>query len=264
MYVDDCLTGADTKAEALALQSKLQKLFNKAHFTLRKWNSSDPTVLDNIPPELKESYFTHLLPDPTGYTKTLGVKWNSLEDVFRLTIADLPDLKLLTKRQLTSDIAKTFDILGWFSPSIIKAKILLQRLWECKIDWDETAPPDVLHIWRHWRLELPLLASKHIQHCYFTTGGPHECRTQLHGFSDASEEAYSSVVYLHVQNPDDSVHVSLIASKTRVAPLKRLTIPRLELCGAQLLSLLVSHVEGILKLPGCEVYAWTDSMVVLG
>ena len=220
MYVDDCLTGADTKAEALALQSKLQKLFNKAHFTLRKWNSSDPTVLDNIPPELKESYFTHLLPDPTGYTKTLGVKWNSLEDVFRLTIADLPDLKLLTKRQLTSDIAKTFDILGWFSPSIIKAKILLQRLWERKIDWDETAPPDVLHTWRRWRLELPLLASKHIQRCYFTTGGPHECRTQLHGFSDASEAAYSLVVYLHVQNPDDSVHVVLITSKTQVTPLK--------------------------------------------
>ena len=71
---------------------------------------------------------------------------NSTEDVFRPTVADLPDLTLPTKRQLTSDIAKIFDVLGCFSPSIIKAKILLQRLWEQKIDWDETAPPEVLHM----------------------------------------------------------------------------------------------------------------------
>ena len=154
LYVDDCLTGADTVDEAASLQTELQGLFGEAKFVLRKWNSSDPAALDHVPPELKESHFSQVMPEPTGYAKTLGIEWNSKEDVFRLTITDPPTAESLTKRLLTSDIAKTFDVLGWFSPSMIKAKILLQRLWERKIDWDEAVPQDLLDIWRRWRAEL--------------------------------------------------------------------------------------------------------------
>ena len=87
---------------------------------------------------------------------------------------------------------------------------------------------------------------------------------QLHRFSDASEEAYTAVVYLRVQAPDNSIHASFVMSKTRVAPLKRLTIPSLELCGALLLSKILSHVQRTLEYSSCEVHAWTDSTVVLG
>jgi len=94
------------------------------------------------------------IPEPTGYTKTLGVEWNSKEDIFRLTIADPPSAEHLTKRLLTSNIAKIFDVLGWFSPCVIKAKILMQKIWERKVDWDEVVPEDVLEIWCRWRSEL--------------------------------------------------------------------------------------------------------------
>ena len=78
----------------------------------------------------------HVASDPEEYTKTLGIEWNASLDSFHLTVTDLSPLENVTKRRLVSDIAKTFDALGWFAPSIIMAKTLLQQLWEQKIDWD--------------------------------------------------------------------------------------------------------------------------------
>ncbi len=262
-YVDDGLTGADSMEEAVQLQAQLQKLFSKGGFLLRKWNSSETAVLDHIPLELRDVQPDHKIPESEGYSKTLGIQWNSSLDHFRLTIADFPDPDNFTKRQLVSDIAKTFDVLGWFSPSIIKIKILLQRVWELKIGWDEFLPPAIKEIWIQWRSQLPQLSDKHIPRCHF----PKQCQivsVQLHGFSDASEEAYSSVVYLRMVDSLNHIHTSFVTSKTKVAPVKRLTIPRLELCRAHLLSQLLRHVQQVFHLPVASVFAWTDSMVVLG
>ena len=261
-YVDDGLTGADSPKEAIDLQEQLQALFAKGGFLLRKWNSSDPTVLQHIPPELRDSQCMHLIPDSHEYVKTLGIEWNANADHFRLTIADLPPLEDVTKRILVSDIAKTFDALGWFSPSIIKVKILLQQLWESKVDWDDPIPTAIRDVWLKWRSELDVLSSKHIPRCYFSK----ETRivsTELHGFCDASEQAYAAVVYLRMTDTDGNTQIALVTSKTKVAPIKRLTIPRLELCGAQLLAQLLHHVKQVFNLPLSRVFAWTDSTIVL-
>ena len=61
-------------------------------------------------------------------------------DWFRLTVNNIPPLKSTTKRALTSDVAKTYDVLGWFAPSVIYVKVLLQRLWEARIGWDDPVP----------------------------------------------------------------------------------------------------------------------------
>ena len=121
-------------------------------------------------------------------------------------------------RLLVSDIAKVYDMLGWFSPSIIKAKILLQRLWEQKVGWDESVTQSA---WLKWRTELTLLTSKGIRRCYFPKSA-HITSTKLHGFCDASEVTYAGVVYLCLTNSDGNVHISLVASKTKVAPIKYL------------------------------------------
>ena len=127
-YVDDGLTGADSKDEAIQLQNELQTLFGKGGFLLRKWNSSEPDILEQIAPELCDQQSVCTISEPDSYTKTLGIEWGVRQDHFRLTVADLPPHDSWTKRALTSDIAKTFDILGWFAPVIVKAKIILQRL----------------------------------------------------------------------------------------------------------------------------------------
>ena len=87
---------------------------------------------------------------------------------------------------------------------------------------------------------------------------------QLHGFCDASEVAYAGVVYLRAIDSRNQVHISLVIAKTRVAPIKRLTIPRLELCSAVILSKLLGHVANTLAIPPTNIYAWSDSQVVLG
>ena len=86
---------------------------------------------------------------------------------------------------------------------------------------------------------------------------------EIHGFSDASELAYAAVVYLRIMDTYNNAHVSLVTSKSKVAPIKRLTIPRLELCGAQLLAQLIHHVRQVFDIPLSQVSAWTDSTIVL-
>ena len=260
-YVDDGLTGADSTEEAIELQKQLQDLFSQGGFLLRKWNSNDPAILQHISSELKDSQTMHTITDVETYTKTLGIEWNTTSDHFRLTIADLPPLTNVTKRLLVSDIAKTFDVLGWFSPTIIKVKILLQRLWELKVDWDEPVPHIIKEAWLQWRSELQCLSEKHVSRCYFPKGVIESI--QLHGFSDASEDAYAGVIYLRLTDSDGNVHISLVTAKTKVAPIKRLTIPRLELCGAHLLAQLLNHVKEVFSLSLRDVFAWTDSTIVL-
>ena len=119
-YVDDGVTGADSVEEAIELQRQLQSLFSLAGFLLRKWNPSEPTVLQHIDPELQDARSVHHISDPEAvYSKTLGIDWNASLDHFRLTVATIPPLENVTKRALVSDIAKTFNVLGWFSPAII-------------------------------------------------------------------------------------------------------------------------------------------------
>ena len=261
-YVDDGLVGAVSVEGATELQQQLQSLFARGGFLLRKWKSSHPEAINHLPPELLDSHLTQTIRDPEGFAKALGVEWSASLDCFRLTVAKQSQLEVITKRALVSDIAKTFDVLGWFAPAIVKVKTLLQRVWEAGMGWDDPVPPAIHETWKRWRLELPSLATKLIPRCYH----PEDAQivsVQLHGFSDASEVAYAGVIYLRAVDTSNSTHVSLVAAKTKVAPLKRQTIPRLELCGANLLASLLSHVKKVLDIPTSSVFAWTDSTVVL-
>ena len=123
-------------------------------------------------------------------------------------------------------------------------------------------PQPIHHDWLQWRRELKLLADKNILRCYF----PKDAKivsVQLHGFSDASEQAYAGVVYLRMVDSAGGIHTFLVISKTKVAPIKRLTIPRLELCGAHLLAQILHHCKEVFSLSLKDVFAWTDSTVVL-
>ena len=237
-YVDDYLGGADSQKQQPSFREKC------SHYSpeLCKWNCSDPTVLANVSSELKDSKPTLLLSEPDQYTKTLGIEWNVTNDHFRVKTTELPPVECMTKRSLISDVAKTFDALGWFSPVIVKAKILLQMLWIEKVGWDDLVPDYILEQWSKWRQELPILSTIYIPRCYHPKHVS-IASVQLHGFSDASEKAYSGVVYLRMKDNSGAVHTSIVVSKTRVAPIKSLTIPRLELNGA--LTFAVSLQGGI-------------------
>ena len=135
---------------------------------------------------------------------------------------------------MSSDIAKVYDILGLFAPVTLYAKVLLQRIWQAGLDWDDELPPQLALKWTRWKDELSLLTDFAINRCY-----QHKEKDilamELHGLADASMSAYAYVIYLRVLYTDASVSVSLVYSKTKVAPLKVISIPKLELCGVVLL-----------------------------
>ena len=127
--VDDCLAGADSPQEAIQLHRQLMNLLHKGGFDLRKWRSSSAEVMESIPTDLHKSVPVKELVDVNSDSpKALRVYWDSSSDVLHVSFGTLSSFQLCTKRNVVSDIAKTFDVLGWFAPSTILMKILFQHL----------------------------------------------------------------------------------------------------------------------------------------
>ena len=261
-YVDDLLGGADTVEEATALYKHLCMILEKAGFHLRKWRSSSTAVLTQIPHNIQESLPTQELVDQHSatYPKALGVAWDSREDSM-FTSINLPDSYSASKRGVISDIARTFDVLGWIAPVILPMKLLYRDLWQTKVDWDDTISQE--HQDRHsmWREELPLLKEVRLPRCYFAKEKP--STIQLHGFSDSSKEAYGAVIYMRATYPTLQPTVKIVIAKSKVAPLATRTIPQLELCGANLLAKLMTTTRQVLDVSLDNTWTYTDSTIVL-
>ncbi|XP_011406167.1 PREDICTED: uncharacterized protein LOC105313996 [Amphimedon queenslandica] len=254
-FVDDGLIGADSIVEAIHSRKEMQELFAKGGFLLRKSNYNVLQVLESIEPDLIDTQEVHTISDPDlEYTKTLGLERNVRSDCFCITVSKTLSTSNLTKCTLVSNIAKVFDVLGLFSSTTIKIKILLQRLWESKVGWDELAPAYITEVWLRWESELKSLSGFRVPRYYFPEI-THLHRLQLHGFSDASEDAYVAVVYFRSQDLNGTIGTSIVLAKSRVAPIERLSIPRLKLCGALMLSQLLHYLKNLLKLSISQVYA---------
>ena len=261
-YVDDLLAGADDEKSALQLHHDLRQVLSKGGFQLRKWRSSSSNVLSQIPAELLEPMPAKEMVDAhsTAYPKALGIAWDSRKDELAVQV-QLPPQFISTKRGVASDTAKSFDVLGWLSPFMLHMKVLFQNMWKEGIGWDAPLSETLTaqHVW--WRNELPLLKNFTIPRCYYPGGLPQQ--TELHGFSDASEAAYSAVVYVRATYGDGSVSSMLVVAKTKVAPLKQVSITRLELCGAVLLSELLDSAGTALDIPKSNRHGWCDNTTAI-
>ena len=151
--------------------------------------------------------------------------------------------------------------MGWLSPVVITAKILLQKLWKLQLDWDTELTGNLLNEWLAFRTNLGDLTKIMIPRWTGTLTSRKD-HWELHGFADASTLAYGAVVYLKV-NTTEGTRITLLASKTRVAPVKEITVPRLELSAADLLSKLFAHVRKILEVENLPCICWSDSTIVL-
>lgn len=262
-YVDDCITGCDTLAGATTLRSSLNEALQAGKMTLRKWRTSSPALLATIPDHLRESETdTLLVSSPRAHHKALGVHWNVAEDTLYVATPILADDVDASKRQVSSDIARTFDILGLFTPTTLIMKVLLQDIWRLRVDWDEVLPPEISSIWQSWRSQLHLLASLPIQRPYMDVDKI-VATQQLHGFADASLKAYAAVLYVRIAYTDGTVSTALLYAKSKVAPVKGSTVPRLELRAAALLANLLITISRVLDIPDDRIYAWSDSTTVL-
>ena len=262
-YVDDFLGGASTVDKAVQLYKDLRALLQMGGFNLRKWRSSSSEVMAAIPIELQES--SPLKEDTTSntpsYSKALGLVWNSSQDWMSPSIS-VPDRYTPTKRGIYSDVSHTYDILGWIAPSVVLMKMLYQQLWQHGKDWDEEVPEDLKQLHINWREELEVLTEKQLPRCY-SPPHLHILQQELHGFCDASLKAYGAAVYCRTVYHDHPPVVTLVTAKTNVARIKPLTIPKLELCGAVLLTKLLCNTAKALDFPKHRCHAWSDSSIVL-
>ena len=261
-YVDDFLGGADTPQEAVDLFNELRTILSKGSFSLCKWRSSSPAVLKEIPTDLQELQLVKTATSSnSSSSKALGLQWNSKVDTMSPSI-NVPPSYRATKRGLVSDVSRTYNILGWIAPAVLSMKLLFQQLWKTGQDWDDPVTPDILDLHKNWRSQLPDLAAKQLSRCYTSPG--HQVKHQeLHGFSDASKCAFGAVLYCRTTYHNHHPTISLITAKTKVAKLDPPTIPRLELCGAKLLSTLMINISKILGIPAKDWHCWTDSAIIL-
>ncbi|XP_046963315.1 uncharacterized protein LOC124532456 [Vanessa cardui] len=259
-YMDDLLTGCQTVAEGKQIFLEMNKLLEKGGFELQKWSSNNDELLNEISKGNKVTTSNIELKNDE-VVKILGLTWNRRTDNFEYSVQLPPISKPVTKRKIISDIGKLFDPMGWLSPAIIKAKIIIQKLWLSGIDWDDELPSKLLNEWTHYRKELIELTKFRIPR--WINFSETNNTTELHGFCDASNEAYAAVVYMRIVDNIGNVNVHLLTAKTRVAPIKQISIPRLELCGAVLLAKLLQEVSAVLKISTTCIHAWTDSTVVL-
>jgi len=248
-YMDDLLSGADHPKGAAALQAEVSGLLLEYGLPLRKWTSNDNYVINEVKGDLDQEF----LVNPEATVKTLGMQWHPGRDLFSYRVQ--LDKACVTKRQLISEIAKIFDPLGLLAPIIVTAKIMYQEVWKSGTEWDEPLPNSVAKQYEQFRNELPLIESITIPRW---VGALSSEPFELHAFSDASEKAFGACVYIRTTKMS-----YLLASKTRVAPLKQVSLPRLELLGAVVAAQLINQVEKALRRPAESKFCWTDSTITL-
>ena len=283
IYVDDIVSGVQDDRDALLMYKQSKSLFKAGGFNLRKFVTNSKHIQAKFD---QEEGITNPIQNTTSFDETytkstlgmtqiplvdeqkvLGIRWNVSSDCFILSIQDIAHLANQTeptKRHIVSVIGRIYDPLGYLSPVVIKFKIFFQELCESKVGWDQPLTGELFSKWNFlvssiqgaYQIAIPR---------YFLEGISQIVKVyRLQGFCDASKKAYGAVVYLQMQT-STGYCTRFIASKTRVAPLCKQTIPRLELLSALLLSRLMVSITNSLKsvLKLSEPTCYTDSKVTL-
>lgn len=259
MFVDDILTGGDSLEYVKTLKFELINLLGQGGFELRKWSSNSPELLKDVPSHHQELVFQeNKMDDPS--IKVLGLKWKPVTDVFSYDVhlENVPP----TKRNILSQISRVYDPLGLITPVVLFAKCLIQKIWTLGLEWDQPLPSDLVNQAIPFFENLPLLSQLAIPRLVL----PSDCVSiQIHGYADASCAGYGCSVYLRTIQKNGIVSVNLLMAKSKVAPLKTVSIPRLELCGALLLCKTMNFCHETVKgkLKNVSIHAWTDSMITL-
>ena len=197
--------------------------------------------------------------------KALGTSWNSTRgDIPMFTNASsiLTEKDPKTKRSLISLYSRVFDPMGLLTPFLMIPKLLFQELWARALDWDQPLDSDIENSWETWKQELanidqikvPRWLLQNLSSIY---------KVELHGFGDASERAYGSAVYISAEDKVGNKISNLVMAKSRVAPVKRVSLSRVELLAAYVTAKLLDYVIQALRIVVDAVYGWSDSQITL-
>ena len=263
MYVDNMQSGSETEEDAKIFQKKICSLLNEGGWQLTQWCSSSKEVMRSIPRDLHSKSMKNVSLDdnslPLEYA--LGLVWDTESDIIKIRVNIMPTQT--TKRGMLSSISSVFDVLGIVNPVIVVAKRLFQLVCKENCSWDESLPDGVKSRWLQWLEEISMLETYSIPRCYKANVMGKISSYEIHNFSDASEYAYGAVSYLRMVLEDGSMQVAFIMAKSRLCPMRGLTIPKAEMCGATISIKLDKFLRKELTVKIDQSYFWTDSSIVL-
>ncbi|XP_014670064.1 PREDICTED: uncharacterized protein LOC106811056 [Priapulus caudatus] len=260
-YVDDCLKSVLTEVDAILLIEDVHELLSKGGFRLTKFASNSRDVLASIPADERAVSLRELVAKDLPSERALGCWWDMEQDVFRYKTN--VKQKPLTRRGILSVVSSIYDPLGLVAPYLLPAKFVSQDLCRLGLGWDDDIPDAYAVRWIKWLKDLPQLESMSIPRCVQPADFGRVTSKQLHHFADASERGYGAVSYLRLVNEDNDIQTALMMSKSRLAPLKTTTIPRLELSAATVAVQLDVTLRDELELTIDGSTFWTDSTTVL-
>ena len=263
-YVDDLLKSTDDVESAITVMDNVIGMCQEGGFKLNKFISNNLEVLKAIPEELKaaDMKIVDMSKKSLSIERALGVAWR-IEN-YTLGFHILLDDKPCTRRGILSTISSIYDPLGLAGPFLLKGKMILQEITVQGIDWDEMISQEQKRKWEQWRYDLPLLQTIEVNRCYKPDNFGVIKDATLHSFSDACYEGYGQASYLRQVNDKGDIHVSLVMGKSRVSPIKSVTIPRLELTAASVSAKVGTMVKEELEMSKLKDVYWTDSQIVLG
>ncbi|XP_070139042.1 uncharacterized protein [Drosophila bipectinata] len=263
-YVDDYVDSFATEREAIEVSTRVKEIHAEGGFELCKFSSSSPTVERMLGP----SDHAQSIGWGEAEQKILGMRWQPATDDFRFRVKYrkvapiVSDGKrIATKREFLSMVMSTFDPLGFLCCLMVTAKLLLREVWRKRISWDEPLPAEMYNAFMDWRKEMDKVENFRSPRHYFGSGLVKTI--EMHVFVDASQSAFAAVVYWRITYEDGDVQVKFVCAKTKCAPMRTMTIPRLELQAAVLGTRLMDTVRQDHSVPIAEIVLWTDSKTVL-
>ncbi|XP_053690825.1 uncharacterized protein LOC128739367 [Sabethes cyaneus] len=270
-YVDDFLDSFEDDKQAARVSNETRFIHHQGGFQLRNWLSNSADVLREMKEEDPQDSKSLCLKPTEGSDRVLGMLWLTVNDELQFAMKMKDEIQQVidsagrpTKRQLLKCLMGIFDPLGLLSVFLVHGKILLQDVWRAGLQWDEKVPDDIFDRWTRWTGLFPKVRDLRIPRCYFAGANAQLYEfLELHVFVDASEVAFSAVAYFRVVKPSGEAECSLVAARTKVAPLKPLSIPRLELQAAVLGTRLMSSVLESHTVEVKQCVLWSDSATVL-
>ncbi|XP_076045785.1 uncharacterized protein LOC143028028 [Oratosquilla oratoria] len=226
-------------------------------FNLTKFMINDVKLLESINEQDRAKEAKELTSNV--HSKVLGIKWDVENDCF-FFVSKGVQTQNVTRRVMLSQLASTYDPLGLVLPIIVPAKILFQEATRLKMSWDENIPISLCQKWLKWIASLYEISRLRFPRCVLPKWNG--CTSELHNFCDASKVALGACTYIRTIDQDEKVHVALLASKARVASIKGVTIPRLEISAAVEAAKL-DVVRRELDIPLLKSNFWSDSTIAL-
>ena len=261
-YVDDCLHSVSSVSKAKIVIDQLTKLLSRGGFHLHKWITNNSDVLNSIEiSERSKSLQKHFRLDDNMQERALGNVWNICSDTFtyEINMKEKPN----TRRGVLSVVSSLYDPLGFVAPVTLEPKLIFQNACKLKLAWDELLPPDLCSAWKLWLKNLSCLKKLQVPRCLKPVQFDKIKTCELHLFCDASSKAYSACSYIRLTNEEGNVHCCFLIGKCRLAPIKSITIPKLELTAAVLAVRLDALIRKELQLPYSSSIFWSDSAAVI-